>query len=461
MYDSGLLNGWVVGDEIRKANIYVQDGRIAEVTPEVRPARTARDVTGLYVLPGCIDPHCHFRDPGAEDKEDFRTGTQAAAAGGVTTVLDMPNTNPPVMKGEDVTRKLSYFRPKAYVDYGVWGLSLGDINLGQLSAMKKAGAAAIKFFWGYAINKRNYSLVYNYTEGQHDIIPPLDDGEVYAIFRQIAANHQILAIHAENSELIHRLTKEVMQTGRRDYRALLDSRPALAEVLTVGTAIAMAAHTGARLHVLHVTSKEGVELIRQAKAKGLPVTAETCPQYLFLSADDYERLGPVMKVYPPVKEKEDQQALWQGLLDGTIDFVASDHAPHRIEEKQGDLFQIPSGMCGVESMLPLLLGEVSRGRITLPFVTRVLAGHTAAIYQMKHKGVIAPGYDADLVLVDMQREKAIRNEDLHSKQPLTAFAGKWIKGWPVSTYLRGRRIVENGRILGEPSGRPIAYTWAD
>ena len=457
MYDLALKNGWVVRDgEIQRRHVYVKDGKIAAITEQEEAAVLVQELDGLYLLPGCIDTHCHFRDPGATQKEDFAHGTRAAAAGGVTTVFDMPNTNPAVLDGAGVREKAEYFRDKAFVDYGLWGLSLGHLNLDTLGEMKEAGSPAVKFFWGYAINEQTHALIYNYTPGQPGVIPPLDDGEVYEIFERIAKNGQILAIHAENSALIHTLTQRNTAGNSQDYRALMASRPALAEVLTIQTALAFARDTGAHLHVLHVTSKEGVELIRRAKADGVPVTAETCPHYLMLSADDYDRVGPMIKVYPVIKEKSDQLALWEGLKDGTLDFVASDHAPHRIREKQGSLFEIPSGMCGVESMLTLLLGEVSKGKITLPFVARVLAENPAAVYGLTSKGQIAVDKDADFVVVDMQETRTIHNADLHSKEPMTAFDGLEITGWPVMTYLRGQMIARKHEICEEkPIGRMV------
>ena len=457
MFDLAFKHGFVVnGEEIRRLNVYVQDGKIAEVSSEDHEANETIDATDRHLLPGVIDDHVHFRDPGATNKEDFPHGTMSAAVGGVTTVIDMPNTNPAVLNGEDVRKKAGYFKGRAYVDYAVWGLSLGDLNLCDLAGMKKAGAAAVKFFWGYAIDEKTHALIYNYEPGQSGVIPPLDDGEVYKIFEEIAKNKQILGIHAENSELIHMLTERNRQAGGSDYRALMDSRPALAEVLTIQTALAFAKDTGAHLHILHVSSAQGVELIRRAKADGVPVTAETCPHFLFLSADDYDRVGPMIKVYPVIKEESDRLALWAGLKDGTLDFVASDHAPHTVAEKQGSLFEIPSGMCGVESMLPLMLGEVSKGKVTLPFVVRMLSENPAKLYGFSHKGAIAEGRDADIVIVDMLKRRTIRNEDLHSKQPMTAFNGMDITGWPIRTYLRGKLVAKDFDIVGNPQGEWIS-----
>ncbi|WP_196594249.1 dihydroorotase [Pectinatus sottacetonis] len=446
MYDLMIKNGKVVdGREIRETNIYVKDGRFAKVTTADLPSQHIEDADGAYIIPGCIDPHCHFRDPGATYKEDFKHGTTGAAVGGITTVFDMPNTNPAVLDEKSFLYKKDYFADKAFVDYGLWGLSLGDINLAKLKEIKKAGGVGIKFFWGYAINKATNALVYNYVPGEEGVIPPLDDGEVYQIFEEIAKNDQLLAIHAENNELISMLTKRIKDSGRNDYAALLEARPDLAEGLTIQTAIAFSQATGAHLHVLHVTSKMGVEMIRKAKAEKINVTAETCTHYLFLSDKDYGKIGAGIKVYPPIKHEYDRKALWEGLRDGTIDYVSSDHAPHAVREKQGGLFDIPSGMCGVETTLPLMLNEVSKGHMTLPFLVRVLAENAARLYNIDYcKGFIKEGCDADFVILDMNKKQKILNEKLHSKEPFTPFNGFETTGWPQKTFLRGRLIAQNG-----------------
>lgn len=454
MFDKAVKNAKVVsGSGIREANIYITDGKFAKICGDDLPAAETVDAGHAYVIPGCIDPHCHFRDPGATYKEDFAHGTASAAAGGMTTVFDMPNTNPAVFNQETFEYKKKHFSDRAFVDYGIWGLSLGDLNLKDLRGIQELGAVGIKFFWGYAIRRDTHALVYNYTPGEEGVIPPLDDGEVYKIFETIAANHSLLAIHAENSELISMLTKRVQQSGRSDYAALLEARPDLAEGLTVQTAIAFSKATGAHLHVLHITSRMGVDMVRRAQQEGIPVTAETCTHYLFLSDKDYDKIGPGMKVYPPIKHESDRLALWEGLRDGTISHVSSDHAPHSLKEKQGGLFDIPAGMCGVETTLPLMLNEVSAGHMTLPFLVRVLAENTAKFYKIDdRKGFIREGGDADFVILDMNRKQKISNQNLHSKQPFTPFDGFDVTGWPKETYLRGRLIAREGEVLPSPSG---------
>lgn len=455
MYDRRIINGFLVSSQdIQKLNLYIENGKIAAATPEVLEAKNTFDASGLYIMPGCIDGHVHFRDPGQTHKEDFAHATRAAAVGGVTTVCEMPNTNPPTTNSENFRAKVEGFIPQAYADFALWGLALGEYNLKNFQELMDEGAIALKFFWGYAFDANNFQLVYNFTPGMTNIIPPLDDGEVYELFQEIARVGATVAIHAENHSIVQRMTAKVLKSGRRDYEALLEARPNLAEELTIQSAITLSKATGARLHILHMSTQEGVELVRAAQEKGLPVTAETCPHFLFLDASDYERIGPMMKVYPPIKRQSDRLALWQALKDGVISVIGSDHAPHTIEEKTGDIFSMPAGMCSVETMLPLMLNEVSHGRITFPFVVQKLAENPAKLFNLyPQKGSLNPGADADLVIVDLNKQQEIRNEHLHSKQPLTAFHGMNILGWPVATFLRGQQIAANGEILDGPLGQ--------
>lgn len=454
MYDLRISNGLIVtGQEIIKADLYVQNSKVAYISLEPMEAYQTYDANGLYILPGCLDTHVHFRDPGHTHKEDFEHATRAAAVGGMTTVLEMPNTNPPTTDVANMQAKIAGLEPKAYVDYGLWGLCLGEANINDLTNLQNAGTVAFKFFWGYAFDKRNFQLVYNYKPAMTGIIPPLDNGEVYELFEAVGQLGAIIAIHAEDHALVQRMTARVKRSGQRDYEALLMARPNLAEELTVQTAISFSKATGAKLHILHMSTAEGVELVRQAQQRGIQVTAETCPHYLFLDADDYDRVGPAMKVYPPIKRKSDREALWSGLRDGVISVVSSDHAPHTLEEKKGDLFTIPSGMCGVETALPLMLNEVNEGRLALPFVVKVLAENPAKLFNLyPRKGSLNIGADADMVVVDMTKSSTILNEKLHSKQPFTAFDNTLVRGWPVATFLRGQQIVQDGEVIAPPKG---------
>ncbi|GGL44487.1 allantoinase AllB [Sporolactobacillus putidus] len=456
-WDYVIKNGHIVTpDKLFQAHIYIKDGKIAAISDQQLEGTAKRetDATGKYVLPGLIDIHVHSRDPGPTYKEDFFHSTQAAAAGGITTVFEMPNTTPPTNNVENFRRQVANLTSKAHVDFGVWALCLGHLNNEDIPALHEAGAIGFKFFWGYAINKKTFQLTYNYKPGMNDVIPPFSDGEVYEIFQTVAKTGDVLAIHAEDSSLIQTLTEKVEKSGRRDYDALLEGRPNLAEEITIQMALSFARESDARLHVLHVSTGEGIELVQQAMAKGYPVSAETCPHYLFLSNEDYSKVGPILKVYPPVKYKKDQERLWKGIADGTITIVSSDHAPHTAEEKAGDLWSIPAGMCGTETLAPLMLNAVNEGRLSLQKLTALLSENPAKRFGLyPQKGSLAVGTDADLTIVDMNKETTIKAENLHSKSKVTAFDGYPIKGLPIETIVRGETVMKNGEIVHSPFGR--------
>lgn len=456
-----IKNGQVYCDgRFVHTNVYIKDGKIAALSDQdLGTADEVTDAAGLYVLPGLIDTHIHSRDPQATYKEDFYHSTLAAAMGGITTVFEMPNTNPSICNVANLKQQKANLGSKANIDFAMWGLCLGDLNNHELLALNDAGVVAFKFFWGYAIDKKSHLLIYNYKEGDPNAIAPLSDGEVFDIFKAVKATGKQLAIHAENSEIMSRLGQQVQQEGRCDYQALLDGRPDVAEAATVSLGIQFSKFSGTPLHILHLTSKAGVDLIRDAKQQGLPITTETCPHYLFLTNEDYDRVGNELKVYPPVKYQSDQDALWQGIYDGTITSICSDHAPHTYAEKQGDLFDVPAGMCGLETEVPLLLNAVNQGKLALEDVAVLMSENPAKIYQIyPKKGTIAVGSDADFTVVDMNKQKVLRRDDLHSKGKVMAYDGVKVTGMPVVTILRGITIVKDGQLVNEKQGqflRPV------
>ncbi|WP_091662989.1 allantoinase AllB [Alteribacillus iranensis] len=453
-WDMKIANGTIVSPNgMVQGNIYIKNKKITAVSKDDLPGQSAQvvDAEGKYVLPGLIDTHVHSRDPGPTYKEDFFHSTRAAAAGGITTIFEMPNTTPPVNNAENFDRQHENLQSKAMVNYGLWGICLGHLNNENIEEMHQKGVIGFKFFWGYAVHKQTYQLMYNYKEGEEDVIPPFHDGEVYEMMERVAKTGQIFAVHGENSDLIQTLTAQMKERGGSTYEDFVATRPALAEVLAVQTGIEMAKQTGARFHVLHVSSGKAVDLIKEAQAEGYPVTVETCPHYLFLSVEDYERVGPQMKIYPLVKYKEDQDRIWEGIREGTISHVCSDHAPHTEEEKDGDLWSIPAGMCGVETLPPLMLNAVNEGRLSLSDLVRVLSEQPAKLFGLyPKKGTLSPGADADITIVDMNKEGVIKREKLHSKSKITAYDGFHIKGWPVSTIVNGEFVMREGDIVGEP-----------
>lgn len=449
-YDYAIVNGEIItSDSKYKSNVYIKDGKIECISNENNlEAEKVIDAKGRCILPGIIDTHIHSRDGGATEKEDFYHSTMAAAAGGVTTVFEMPNTNPPVKDTETFNRQLENLSSKANVNFGLWGLSLGDINNHHLKELNKLGVVGFKYFWGYAINKDNYQLIYNYNENMENIIPPLDDGEVYNLFKKVKETGNILAIHAENSELINFLAKQE-KSEEFTYNQALSRRPALAELLTIQTAISLAKETGVKLHVLHVTSKDSVEAIYEAQKDGVNITCETCPHYLFLTNENYEEIGPMMKVYPLVKRKEDQESLWNGIQNGTITVISSDHAPHRESEKKVDFDSAPAGMCGVQTLLPLMLNACNEEKLSINDIVKLLSTNPAKLYGIyPQKGDIQVGSDADITIVDIKKRFTIKKEDLKSKSKVTAYDGWDLTGKPIITMVNGN-IVMNDDVLNE------------
>src|SRR5699024_6851468 len=368
----------------------------------------------------------------------------------------MPNTNPPVNNRENFNKQVENLKGKAHVDFGIWGICLGDLNINQLQDLNHSGVIGFKYFWGYAVNKNTFELIYNYEEGMKNVIPPCDDGEVYQMLDEVAKTGKTFAVHAENSDLINYLTKKMKETNKSDYDTVLASRPNLAEELTIQAGIAMAKKTGTRLHILHVSTAEGVELIKRAQEEGYPITAETCPHYLFLTNEDYEKIGPEMKVYPLVKYKKDQDRLWEGIKEGVLSFVCSDHAPHTAEEKEGNLWTVPAGMCGVETLASLMLNAVSDEKITIQQLVSLLSTNPAKQFGVyPQKGTLQVGSDADLTIVDMDKETVIKREKLQSKSKVTAYDGIHIKGMPVMTIVRGTAVMKDGRIQSNLIGELV------
>ena len=448
-------------------DIYIKDGRIAAITQcgkeeGLGEAAEVIDAAGMLVFPGFIDTHCHSRDgsKGAWQKEDFAHSSMAAAAGGITTILEMPNCNPAIYSVENLQDLIETITPKAYVDFGVWGLCLGDLNKDQLKPLADAGVVAFKFFWGYAIDAKTYQLIYNYEEGMKDVIPPFSTGEVYELFRNVAKTGKKIAIHAEDFGIIKTLTAEAREKGMNDYDGMLYSRPDFSETIVIDTAIRIAEATGADLHILHLAAGDGVEIIERARKKGSSVTAETCPHYLGLTSDDYAHAGTSMKGYPPVRTKYDKELLWKGLADGVISFVASDHAPHTPEEKAQDIWSAPAGMVTIETMAPVLIDGVNHGRISWNRLAEVLSEAPAKMFGLyPSKGSLEVGTDADITIIDPDMEYVMDQTKLHSRTKLSPFDGRHMKGKPVCTIVRGKTVMKDGEIKGDPSGRFIRPEW--
>lgn len=454
-----VRNGTVITPRDRyRADLVCEDGLIAalESPGSATGADEEIDAAGLLVFPGFIDPHVHSRDPGLTEKEDFAHSTRAAAAGGVTTILEMPNAVPPVSEVSIFRERAEQHERVASVDFGLWAISLGAENVDALPALIDEGAVGVKLFWGYALHRETKQLVYNLAdEPLENLLLPPGNGDVFDVFRTVAGARGLLAAHCEDREVIE-AAQRALGRETNDYEDFLEGRPDTAEAATIALGAEFARATGCRFHVVHVSSARGVNIVRSAQREGVPISAETCPHYLTLTDESYRSVGPVMKIYPPIRRARDRDALWEGVRDGTITSLGSDHAPHTVEQKQQDLATAPAGAIGVETIVPVMLNEVHEGRLSAERLAWVLSEGTARLYGLyPQKGAIRPGADADFTIVDPQAGWTIRNEALHSKNPLSPWDGASGRGAARFGVLRGRVIMRDGEPSDEPGGRLV------
>lgn len=419
-------------------DIVVDDGKIQSLTKSSLSiqADTALDARGNLVLPGMIDMHVHFRDPGFPDREDFQSGTSAAAAGGVTTVADMPNTVPSVTSAEALREKVEIADRKALIDFALIA-GAGELSADMLVSLAKGGVVGYKTF-----------MIARFKE------LAASDGQMLDNFETIAETGLPCMIHAENEDIVSRGIEKAKALGRVDPIAHCEFRPPIAEVEATARTIMLAGETDVHLHICHMSTKGAAKVLGWAKKRRRKVTGETSANYLLLNSEVMKKVGPFAKIDPPLRSPQDQEALWEALNGGVIDVIASDHAPYPKEDKEKgwqNIYDAPSGGTGVETTLPLMLDCVNRGLITLERLVETFAVNPAKIMGLyPRKGVLAPGADADIIIVDPMRQFVIKGEELHSKQKITALEGYGGKGRPLTTIVRGKVIMEGGEVVGKP-----------
>lgn len=437
--DLVIRGGRVVSpDSVVEASVAIKDGKILAVGADeaMPPADDTLDARGMHVLPGAIDVHVHFRDPGYPHKEDFASGTAAAAFGGVTTVFDMPNTIPPVGTPELLAAKHKMAAEKAHIDFGLYAL-LGEDTIQHAPELAKT-AIGFKLYMGNTFGA----------------IPTPTTGAMLEAFEVVAPTGKRISLHAETNSIMVRRELRMREAGRIDPLAHIASRPAVVAIEAVSRAAILAEWTGARIHILHISSAEELRPLAEAKARGVDITGETCPQYLFLSTDDYARFGGVIRVNPPVREKRNQEPLFAALGDGTVDMIATDHAPHSVEEKtRNDIWTVDCGFPGVETQMPMMLTEVATGRYSISDYVRWSAANPAKIWGLyPRKGVIQPGTDADIAVVDLEREWTIDDLKLQSLSKITPFHGRHVTGLPIHTLVRGRFVMKDRALVSGTRG---------
>ena len=447
-FDLIIRGGLVVTTQrIFPATLAVREGRIAAIlAPDERPSSAETiDATGLHILPGIIDTHVHLRDPGGPQREDFTTGTSAAAAGGITTIMEMPISEPSVHTGDILARRAETVQPRALVDFALYG-AVGAENIDQVGGMVEAGAVAFKTFLTQPIPSRAHEFIG---------LCCTDEAILYEAMQATAPTGLRHCFHCEHYPIVDRLTAQLKAAGRGDGLAHAESRPEVVEDVSVAIVLALAAEIGGAVQVVHMSSPRAAQMVKRAKADGLNVTAETCPQYLFLTWEALKEHGPYAKCNPALRSPETVEAFWPYLFDGTIDVIGSDHSPYVPEEKrQGleEVFKATAGMPGLEPMLPLMLTAVNEGRISLPRAAYLMAGRASELFPLPGKGRIAVGNDADLVLVDLAAEWTFDRRRSFSKagDNMRVYHGRRMKGRIISTLVRGRRVYQEGEIVAQP-----------
>ncbi len=446
--DLVIKGGTIVGPQgLTRVALAIHGGRIAAVARDdaMPEAREIIDATGLHVLPGIIDTHVHLRDPGKIEREDWLTGTQAAAAGGVTTILEMPIAIPPVHTAAILRDRAAHVQPRSIVDFALYAGASGD-NLDELEPMAAEGAIAFKTFRTRAVKGREHEFT--------GICCP-DAGTMLEVLERTARSGLPHVVHAEEQQIIDVTEARAKQTGRHDGRVHALARPEVAETASVGQCIALAQATGARLQIAHMASAAAIGIVARAKDAGVRVTAETCPHYLMFTEDALAQWGPYAKCNPPLRTQETQDRLWDAVRSGVIDVIGTDHAPFLVAEKApfaDDIWGAPPGVPALEEFLPLMLTAVHRGRLPLAHLVRVMCENPARLFGLwPRKGHLSPDADADLVLVDLREERVHDHRTLYTKARDVAlmYDGVRMQGVPVMTLVRGRVVMRRGEVAGE------------
>ncbi len=435
-----IKNGTIcTSSEMFKADLAVKDGKIIEIAAciDATGCENVVDASDKLVLPGAIDVHTHLAMPfgGTISSDDYFAGTRAAACGGTTTVFDFVLQDFGETMVDAIKRRDALCSVDASVDYS-FHVAVKDVSDGLIDSIEDAveyGVPSFKVF-----------MVYDFG---------VTDGVFYQVLRKGKECGALIAVHAENNELVKTLTKEYLDDGKNSAWYHYMSRPEYVEGEADNRAISLAKAADTSLYIVHLANKEGVDAVTKAKDEGYKIYAETCPQYLEFTSDVYKREDGINFVCsPPIKGQESQDALWKAIQRGDIDTVATDHCPFQSYEKEwgrDDFTKIPNGCAGIENMYPYMLSAANTGRITFQKAIELCSTNPAKIFGCKDKGTLAIGKDADIVIYDPKKEVTITNEEMHSDCDHTIWEGVDVHGYPVQTYSRGKLVYDNGEFVGE------------
>lgn len=433
-FDVVLHGGALVNqDGVAERDIGVIDGKIAEIGQLSNfDAAEKINCRGLHILPGVIDTQVHFREPGMPHKEDLESGSRSAVLGGVTAVFEMPNTDPLTSTPEALADKVRRGRDRMHCDFAFWvgGTHENARTLAELERLP--GAAGVKVFMGSSTG----SLLI------------ADDAGIAEV---LSHTRRRVAFHSEDEErLIER--KHLRRDGDPSSHPIW--RDVETAVKSTRRLIKIAQDKGALIHVLHVTTEEEIELLAQCKDIA---SVEVTPHHLTMDETDYQRIGALAQMNPPVRSARHREALWRGVTQGIVDVIGSDHAPHTLEEKARPYPHSPSGMTGVQTIVPLLLDHMNAGRVSLARLVDLTSAGPARLFGIAQKGRVAVGYDADLTIVDLKRREIIRNSWIGSRVGWTPYDGKTVNGWPIGTVVRGRKVMWEGELVTQSVGAPIRF----
>ncbi len=423
------LNGQIVD-----CSIAIEEGKIFKIGKETQmpDADQKTNLKNLLVLPGLIDEHVHLRDEGKAYKEDFQTGTAAAAAGGFTTVLDMPNNEPVTMSLETLRNRMAIAERKVLVNVGFY--SEFPKKLADAKDIVSEGAVGFKLFMGSQIGGLNID----------------DDQDLANAFKEVTALNTSVAVHAEDKSLLTKNEEKLKQAKKNSIAAFQDAHSETVELKAIGRLLKISEQTGARLHFCHVSTEEGLNAIVEAKKSGRKVTCEVTPNHLLLSTADLQHYGQLLIMAPPVRTKNHVEALWQGLDAGWIDALGSDHAPHALSEKSAsDVWNVKVGVPGLETTLPLILTLVAKNRLSLAQAVQLLAEKPAEIFGLNDRGRLEQGKNADLTVVDFNCKFKIEASKFKSKAKYSPYDGRDVQGKAVKTFVNGLLVFDEGAIVAK------------
>ena len=434
MLDLIIKNGQCyINGELKNHDIAVKDGKIKQIGQISEEAKDILNVEGQTVLPGCIDTQTHFREPGSTDTEDLNSGSRAAIVGGITSVFEMPNTNPPTSTKLEFQKKLDLAKNRMYCNYAFYFGATAD-NAKELADLKNLeGCCGIKLFAGSSTGN----------------LLVADEKDIETVFKN---SSKVVAVHSEDEEILN-TNKKLIKNG--DVHSHPIWRSEECAISSTRRIVRIAERYNKKAHVLHITTKQEIDFLSQHKGN---ITFEITPQHLTIYAPDcYDKLGTYAQMNPPLRDKSHYDRLWYAVKNNISDTIGSDHAPHLKVNKDKEYPNSPSGMPGVQTLLPVMLNHVNDGKLSLNQLMSLVCENPVKIFGIEKKGFIKEGFDADFTIVDMNKTIEIKNENIESKCGWSPFNGFKFKGTPTSTIIAGKIKMQDGKILGDPSGTPLEF----